>query len=81
VHRSLNNKDRIDLYTVKRRTTTRRFPSGIWDEDQAAEEKPAHLCAPFIEINVHFIDFTACPPDVSRFGMKILFSNKFLLFG
>jgi hypothetical protein len=66
-------KDRIDLYTVKRRTTTRQFPSGSWVDDKSAEHKPAHLCAPFIEINVHISDFTACKPDVSRLGAEIMF--------
>ena len=51
---------------VRRRTTTRQNPSEIWDEDQATEEKLVHLCAPFIKINVHFVDFTVCQPEVSR---------------
>lgn len=50
---------------VRRRTTTRQNPSEIWDEDQATKEELAHLCAPFIEINVHLVDFTACQPEVS----------------
>ena len=45
-----NNKDNFYLWTVIRRTTTREFPSGIWEEDQCAEDKLRHAVRSFLRI-------------------------------
>ena len=45
-----NDKDKFDLETVKRRTTTRDFPSSIWEEDQRAEDELRHAVRSFLRI-------------------------------
>jgi len=45
-----NDKDNFDLYTVKRRTTTRDFPSSIWEEDQRAKDELRHAVRSFLRI-------------------------------
>ena len=47
-----NNQDNFDLNTVKRRTTTRKFPSGIWEEDQRAKVELRHVVRSFLSISL-----------------------------
>ena len=52
VHRSLNNKDEVDLWTVIRRTAIREVSSSIWNDKKrgGAKDELRHAVRSFLRI-------------------------------